>query len=56
GQLDTESRESDLAAWREHTAAGFELTILPGDHFFFRSERETMLGRLVEQLRGGHLG
>jgi medium-chain acyl-[acyl-carrier-protein] hydrolase len=56
GQLDTESREPDLAAWREHTAAGFTLTMLPGNHFFFQTERETMLASLVEELRAGHFG
>jgi medium-chain acyl-[acyl-carrier-protein] hydrolase len=34
GLTDTTCDESDLAAWREHTDAGFSLQMLPGGHFF----------------------
>ncbi|MDH6117666.1 medium-chain acyl-[acyl-carrier-protein] hydrolase [Kitasatospora sp. GAS204A] len=34
GLGDTTVAEPELAAWREHTSAGFSLRMLPGDHFF----------------------
>jgi medium-chain acyl-[acyl-carrier-protein] hydrolase len=34
GAGDQIATESELAAWGEHTTAGFRLRVLPGDHFF----------------------
>jgi medium-chain acyl-[acyl-carrier-protein] hydrolase len=34
GLTDTSCDEAGLAAWREHTSAGFSLRMLPGGHFF----------------------
>ncbi len=41
---------ADLDAWRQHTAAGFELRMLPGDHFFIQSQRTLVLQCLSRYL------
>ncbi len=41
-----------LAQWRAHTTGRFELHLLPGDHFYLRSERTAVLRLLGQALRG----
>ena len=49
GTRDSIPRE-DLAAWAEHTAAGFELTMYPGGHFFINEHHPAMLRIIGEAL------
>lgn len=37
GLQDTTGMQDELEAWSHHTSRQFNLTMLPGDHFFFRS-------------------
>lgn len=37
---------ADVEAWRQHTAAGFTLDVLPGDHLFLHSAQPQLLARL----------
>ena len=41
-----------LAGWRRHTTARFELHLLPGDHFYLRPERDSVLRLLDRAMRG----
>jgi len=49
GESDTECRITDLEAWQVHTSGKFTLNVLPGDHFFFQTSRESVVKLLVEQ-------
>jgi surfactin synthase thioesterase subunit len=40
GTQDTRAEQKDLDGWREHTSKTFTLHMLPGDHFFWRSDPE----------------
>jgi medium-chain acyl-[acyl-carrier-protein] hydrolase len=45
-----------LAAWREHTTAGFALRMFDGDHFFIHQtgpQLISMIGRELSRLTGG---
>ena len=44
---------AEVAAWAHHTRAGFSLSVLPGDHFFLRSQREALLELVLRELSGG---
>jgi surfactin synthase thioesterase subunit len=46
GGWDDDGDVAELAAWGTHTTGRFELHMLPGDHFYLRPERDTVL-RLV---------
>lgn len=35
--------ETDLAQWRQHTTGGFALHMLPGDHFYLRTQQPALL-------------
>jgi iturin family lipopeptide synthetase A len=52
GDCDTLSPEHDVAAWARHTHAGFTLHVLPGDHFFFRSQSQALLDLIATELNG----
>ncbi len=41
---------ADLEAWREQTTTSFELTLLPGGHFFVESARRDLLNALARKL------
>ncbi|WBB80650.1 beta-ketoacyl synthase N-terminal-like domain-containing protein [Micromonospora sp. WMMD882] len=50
GDRDDKITTDQLAAWREQTVAAFDLTVLPGDHFFVQRERAALLAALAARL------
>jgi medium-chain acyl-[acyl-carrier-protein] hydrolase len=52
GASDPESPVEEVAAWRVHTRASFRLQVLPGDHFFLRSQRQAVLAAIRRELLG----
>lgn len=46
GDADPRIDERRARAWAAETAAGFDLTVLPGDHFYLTDQREPLLDRL----------
>ena len=46
GSHDLTTSGFNLAAWREHTTAGFEIHTLPGGHFFIEKERDAVLNTM----------
>lgn len=42
--------EALIRGWRSYTSAGFEVTSLPGDHFFLVQSRDALIGKIREQL------
>ena len=50
GLFDQEVSRQDVDAWRQHTTDRFSLSMLPGDHFFIDSARQTTLQRLLQEL------
>jgi surfactin synthase thioesterase subunit len=50
GMEDRRVSEESVAAWREQTRGAFRLRMLPGDHFFLHSARESLLQHLAEDL------
>jgi len=51
GSTDPLGPEHDVAAWALHTCASFALHVLPGDHFFIRSEREALIDLVAAELK-----
>jgi medium-chain acyl-[acyl-carrier-protein] hydrolase len=43
GASDPRADRAELEAWREQTTGPFEVTILPGDHFFLQSAQPMLL-------------
>lgn len=43
GADDQETTPAMMEPWREQTSAGFALRVLPGGHFFLRSERDAVV-------------
>jgi medium-chain acyl-[acyl-carrier-protein] hydrolase len=56
GLDDDQVRPDDLEAWREATRAGFEMHVLPGDHFFPRTSLAPLLELLTRALQSLDLG
>jgi medium-chain acyl-[acyl-carrier-protein] hydrolase len=52
GLRDASVTREALEGWRQHTAAGFTLRMLPGDHFFLNSNRPRLLEALSDELDG----
>jgi medium-chain acyl-[acyl-carrier-protein] hydrolase len=50
GLNDGSTTAEGLAAWRDQTSASFKLKMLPGDHFFIHTARETFLRTLADDL------
>ena len=46
----------DLAAWRVHTSAAFELEMYPGGHFFLQEQRAQLLAGLHRRLADSSSG
>jgi medium-chain acyl-[acyl-carrier-protein] hydrolase len=42
GSLDSTTTEDELRAWGLHTKSSFNLEILPGNHFFIRSNQQSI--------------
>ncbi|MEY4544343.1 MAG: hypothetical protein RL685_538 [Pseudomonadota bacterium] len=51
GADDTTTLET-LRAWSEHTCGEFELSMLPGGHFFLQSQEAELLQLVEQRLRG----
>jgi len=52
GGVDDDIDIAELAAWRRHSAAAFDLRPFPGGHFYFRDHRELMLASIRAALAG----
>jgi len=50
GLRDPMVRREHLAAWREHTAAGFALRMFDGDHFFIHQTAPQLIGAISSEL------
>ncbi|WP_063810151.1 thioesterase II family protein [Kibdelosporangium phytohabitans] len=50
GENDTEAAPDRMLPWRAETSAGFDLDILPGDHFFTARGTTRMLTTITEDL------
>ena len=54
GQQDKRVGQSELEAWREHTSREFALHILPGDHFFWRSNPRPVWQSISQSMAALH--
>ena len=50
GTADPEISADEMAAWGARTRAEFQLRVVNGDHFFLRTERDTLVALLVADL------
>jgi medium-chain acyl-[acyl-carrier-protein] hydrolase len=50
GSLDSTTTEDELRAWRLHTKSSFNLEILPGDHFFIRSNQQSIFQAISKEI------
>ncbi|MEV7184271.1 alpha/beta fold hydrolase [Kitasatospora sp. NPDC093102] len=50
GDGDPEVGPEDLRGWSEVTAGGFELVVLPGDHFYLNWQRDALVRDLAARL------
>ena len=51
GLHDVEVPREYLEAWRDYTAAGFTLRMMPGDHFFLHTAQRLLLQVLAQELQ-----
>lgn len=51
GLQDHEVPPESLEAWSQHTTRSFRLCLLPGDHFFLNSVRDSLLTVIAQELR-----
>ncbi|MET8844617.1 thioesterase domain-containing protein, partial [Streptomyces rubiginosohelvolus] len=51
GDRDPKAEVGQVRAWHTHTTSGFELSVLPGGHFFLVDQQEMVLRTVEEQLR-----
>ncbi|MED1723434.1 thioesterase II family protein [Brevibacillus parabrevis] len=54
GTHDREASEEEMAAWAQHTAGDFAMSIIEGEHFFLTTNREELL-RQLSPILAGHL-
>jgi medium-chain acyl-[acyl-carrier-protein] hydrolase len=52
GSFDSTTTEDELRAWRIHTKSSFNLQILPGDHFFIRSNQQSIFQAIAAEIPG----
>jgi medium-chain acyl-[acyl-carrier-protein] hydrolase len=50
GLQDNSITKQELAAWEDQTAAGFKLTMLPGEHLFIQSAQSDLLQALNNEI------
>ncbi|GHD20092.1 non-ribosomal peptide synthase [Streptomyces violarus] len=50
GDRDDSVREPELAAWRRHTSAAFELRMFPGDHLYVRGTEQQIAESIAHTL------
>jgi surfactin synthase thioesterase subunit len=51
GLSDKRVSHSDLEAWRDQTAVSFSIRMFPGDHFFLKTTKLSLLRALSQELR-----
>ena len=54
GDSDPFTPSADLEAWRVHTVASFEVSVLPGGHFYVHESRPLLLQLLARHLESAH--
>jgi surfactin synthase thioesterase subunit len=47
GETDPEASPEEMAGWKEHSRAPFEVKIFPGGHFYLQTSREAALAALA---------
>jgi len=52
GTSDPRVSADEITAWREQTSAHFDVTMLPGDHFFVQSAAEDMVRDIASKSAG----
>ena len=52
GRFDATARENELRAWRLHTNSAFTLEMFDGDHFFIRSNQQSIFRSISAQIPG----
>jgi medium-chain acyl-[acyl-carrier-protein] hydrolase len=50
GLADAQVDRTSLEGWRQHTRAGFESRLFPGDHFFLAQSRSLLIDLLARRL------
>ena len=50
GMDDNDTSPSELQEWAMHTSSTFDLTVLPGGHFFLRDQSAPLLNRLADTI------
>jgi medium-chain acyl-[acyl-carrier-protein] hydrolase len=50
GLADALVSTGDLLSWRDQTRSSFSLRMIPGDHFYLNSARDTLLAKIAEDL------
>jgi medium-chain acyl-[acyl-carrier-protein] hydrolase len=50
GNLDATTTEDELHAWRLHTNRSFDLKIFQGDHFFIRTNQQSLFKSISGQI------
>jgi surfactin synthase thioesterase subunit len=50
GDSDPDANLEELEGWRRQTSSSFELTVLPGGHFYFFREHQTLMEAACRQL------
>jgi len=52
GLTDPQATREEVAAWGQHTAGGFVMRTLPGDHFFVNSSAHVLMRAVARDLAG----
>ncbi len=50
GELDRTVSEAELAGWSEQTSSTFQLSMLPGGHFFLQSSQDLLIQSVAQGL------
>lgn len=50
GEHDHSVSVDDLSTWRDQTSGPFRYSLLPGDHFFLRSEQSTLIQTICQDI------
>jgi surfactin synthase thioesterase subunit len=50
GSFDSTTTEDELRAWRMHTKSSFNLQMFPGDHFFIRSNQQSIFQAITAEI------
>lgn len=50
GSSDTTTTEEEMRGWKQHTLGSFEMRIFPGDHFFIRTNQQSIIDSIAAQI------